>query len=87
VDNQIEVMPLSPMDDRTRLAVYRAIYSKPALQRYQMGAVPPIHIIVKNGDVTLEGVVANDMDKTVAGIAANGVGGVHKLNNNLRTEK
>jgi hyperosmotically inducible protein len=87
VDNQIEVMPLSSSDDGARIAVYRAIYSKPNLQRYQMGAVPPIHIIVKNGDVTLEGVVANEMDKNVAGIAANGVSGVHKVINNLRTEK
>lgn len=86
VDNQIEVMPLSPSDDQVRLAVYRAIYSKPSLQRYQMGAVPPIHIIVKNGDVTLEGVVATTGDKDVAGIAANGVGGVHKVVNNLKTE-
>jgi hyperosmotically inducible periplasmic protein len=87
VDNQIEVLPASGMDDQTRSAVYRAIYSKPSLQRYQLGAVPPIHIIVKNGDVTLEGVVADEMDKNVAGIAANGVGSVHKVNNNLRTDK
>jgi len=86
VDSQIEVLPLSPMDDQTRMAVYRAIYSKAALQRYQLGAVPPIHIIVKNGDVTLEGVVANEMDKNVAGISANTVGSVHKVNNNLRTD-
>ena len=86
VDNQIEVMPLSASDDQVRIAVYRAIYSKPSLQRYQLGAVPPIHIIVKNGDVTLEGPVANEMDKSVAGIAANGVGGVHKVTNNLRPE-
>jgi osmotically-inducible protein OsmY len=86
VDNQIEVMPLSGMDDQTRIAVYRAIYSKPTLQRYQLSAVPPIHIIVKNGDVTLEGAVANEMDKTVAGLAANGVGGVHKVVNNLRPD-
>jgi hyperosmotically inducible protein len=86
VDDQIEVLPLSPMDDQTRIAVYRAIYSKPTLQRYQLGAVPPIHIIVRNGDVTLEGVVANEMDKNVAGISANGVGSVHKVNNNLRTD-
>ena len=86
VDNQIEVMPLSGSDDQIRLAVYRAIYSKPSLQRYQMGAVPPIHIIVKNGDVALEGAVANEADKNVAGIAANGVGGVHKVNNYLRAE-
>ncbi len=86
VDNQIEVLPASPMDDQTRIAVYRAIYSKSTLQRYQLGAVPPIHVIVKNGDVMLEGVVANDMDKAVAGIAANGVGTVHKVINNLRTD-
>ncbi len=86
VDNQIEVLPLSGMDDRTRLAVYRAIYSKAPLQRYQLSAVPPIHIVVKNGDVTLEGAVANQMDKQVAGLAANSVGSVHKVTNNLRTD-
>ena len=86
VDNQIEVMPLSPNDDQIRIAAYRAIYSKPTLQRYQMGAVPPIHIIVKNGDITLEGVVANQADKDVAGIAAKGVGGAHKVTNNLRLD-
>jgi hyperosmotically inducible protein len=86
VDNQIEVLPLSPNDDQIRLETYRAIYSKPSLQRYQMGAVPPIHIIVKNGQVTLEGVVATQMDKDVAGIAANGVSGVFKVVNNLRVE-
>src|SRR5277367_922084 len=59
VDNQIEVLPLSPNDDQVRRATYRAIYSKPSLQRYQMGAVPPIHIIVKNGNITLIGVVSN----------------------------
>jgi len=86
VDSQIEVLPVSGMDDQTRMAVYRAIYSKPALQRYQLGAVPPIHIIVKNGDVTLEGFVANEMDKNIAGISANGVGSVHKVINNLKTD-
>src|ERR1700681_4780020 len=87
VDNEIEVMPLSGSDDGIRLAVYRAVYSQSALQRYQMGAVPPIHILVKNGDVTLEGAVATEGDKNTAGIAANGVSGVHKLVNNLRVEK
>jgi len=87
VDNQIEVMPLSSSDDQVRVEAYRAIYSKPTLQRYQLGAVPPIHIIVKNGDLTLEGVVANQMDKDVAGIAAKGVSGAHKVTNNLRIEK
>src|ERR1700730_9894072 len=86
VDNQIEVMPVGSNDDGTRMAVYRAIYSKPSLQRYQMGAVPPIHIIVKNGDVTVEGFVANQMDKDVAGIAAKTVGTAHQVTNNLRTD-
>ena len=87
VDNQIEVLPLSPNDDRVRLAAYRAIYSRPQLQRYQLSAVPPIHIIVKNGNLTLEGVVANEGDKNVAGIAAKGVHGAFSVNNNLRVEK
>jgi hyperosmotically inducible protein len=69
------------------MAVYRAIYSKPTLQRYQLGAVPPIHIVVNNGDVTLEGVVANEMDKDMAGIAANSVGSVHTVTNNLRIDR
>jgi len=87
VDNQIEVLPLSPNDDRIRRAVYRAIFSKPGLERYQLGAVPPIHIIVKNGNVTLKGVVLNEGDKNMAFIAANGVSGVFKVNNELSTEK
>jgi hyperosmotically inducible protein len=87
VDNEIEVLPLSPNDDRIRLAVYRAIFSKPPLQRYQLGAVPPIHIIVKNGNVTLVGVVSSEADKNVAGIAANGVPGVFGVTNNLMVEK
>ena len=87
VDNQIEVLPLSPNDDRIRLAVYRAIYGQTALQRYGMRSVPPIHIIVKNGNVTLEGVVANEGDKNIAGIQANGVSGVFSMKNNLAVEK
>ena len=87
VDNQIEVLPLSPNDDRIRRAVYRAIFSKAPLQRYQLGAVPPIHILVKNGNVTLEGAVSNAGDKTIAGIAANGVSGVFNVTNNLVVEK
>jgi hyperosmotically inducible protein len=87
VDNQIEVLPNSPNDDSIRTAVYRAIYSQPALQRYQIRAVPPIHIIVKNGNLTLEGVVANEGDKNIAGIQANGVSGVFSVTNNLRVEQ
>ena len=87
VTNKIEVLPVSPNDDRIRLAVYRAIYGHTALQRYGLQAVPPIHIIVKNGDVTLAGIVANELDKNVANIQANGVSGVFSVTNNLRVEK
>ena len=88
VNNEIEVLPLSPNDDNIRFAVYRAIYSFPSLStRYGYRAVPSIHIIVKNGNVTLEGVVANEADKNVANIQANGVSGVFSVTNNLRVEK
>ncbi len=87
VVNQIEVLPLSPNDDRIRFAVYRAIYSHAVLQRYAFQSVPPIHIIVKGGQVTLEGVVASEMDRNVANIQANGVSGVFSVTNNLRVEK
>jgi hyperosmotically inducible protein len=87
VDNEIEVLPLSPNDDQVRRAAYRAIYSKAPLQRYQMGAVPPIHIIVKNGNITLVGVVDNQGDKDLAGLAANGVPGSFKVTNDLAVGK
>ena len=87
VTNEIEVLPNSPNDDRIRRAVYRAIFSKAELDRYAMGAVPAIHIIVKNGNVTLVGVVSSEMDKNVANITANGVSGVFKVTNELRVEK
>lgn len=87
VANKIEVLPLSPNDDRLRLAVYRAIYSQPGLDMYALRAVPPIHIIVKNGNVTLEGVVANQADKDRANIQARGVPGTFSVINNLRVEK
>jgi hyperosmotically inducible protein len=87
VINNIEVLPLSPMDDRIRMATYRAIYSGPPLDRYAMQAIPPIHIIVKNGNVTLVGVVANEADKNVAGLKAQGVSGVFAVQNDLMVEK
>ena len=86
VDNKIQVLPLSSMDDGLRVAEYRAIYGHPGLDRYAMQSVPPIHIIVDNGKVTLEGVVANQADKDQAGIRANGVNGVFSVTNNLRVE-
>ncbi len=86
VVNQIEVLPTSPNDDRIRLRVYRTLYRTAALERYAIQAVPPIHIIVKNGNVTLEGVVASTADKNIANIKARGVPGVFKVTNNLRVE-
>jgi hyperosmotically inducible protein len=87
VNNEIEVLPLSPNDDRIRMAVYRAVYSQPDLQMYSLRAVPPIHIIVKNGNVTLEGAVAREADRNVAGIQANGVPGVFSVKNNLTVDQ
>jgi hyperosmotically inducible protein len=86
VINKIEVLPLSNFDDRIRGAVFRAIYRQPGLNRYALQAVPPIHIIVKNGNVTLEGVVAGKTDSTLANIAANGVSNVFSVTNNLQIE-
>ena len=84
VDNQIEVLPTSPMDDQVRRAVYRAIYGDTALSRYGMSALPSIHIIVKNGNVTLEGLADSDGDKNLANLRANGVPNVFSVINNLR---
>jgi hyperosmotically inducible protein len=87
VINNIEVLPLSPNDDNIRRGVYRAIYGDPNLAtRYGFQALPSIHIIVKNGNVRLEGVVANEMDKTIAGLKANQVPGAFKVENDLKVE-
>jgi len=86
VTNDIEVLPLSPMDNRIRFAAMRAIYGYPSLQRYGMGTLPPIHIIVKNGNITLTGVVANETDKNVAYMRAMGVFGAFSVKNELRVE-
>jgi hyperosmotically inducible protein len=83
VVNNIEVLPPSPMDDRIRRAEYAAIYGSGGLFKYSMGAVPSIHIVVKNGHVTLVGVVDNEADKTLAGIRANGVPDVFSVDNKL----
>jgi hyperosmotically inducible protein len=84
VINNIEVLPLSTFDDRIRRAEFRAVFSQGDLGRYTAGAIPQVHIVVKNGHVFLEGVVMNQMDKTVAGIVANTVPGVFSVDNNLR---
>jgi osmotically-inducible protein OsmY len=87
VDNQIQVLPPSPNDDRIRRQLYRAIYGYPALQKYALGVQQPIRIIVNGGKVTLEGVVDNEGDKNIANIRANGVSGVFSVTNNLQVVK
>lgn len=87
VENQIQVLPTSPMDDQIRAATYRAIYGNPELNMYAMRAVPPIHIIVDGGHVTLEGVVARQMDKQIAEMQAKSVPNVFSVTNNLRVEE
>jgi osmotically-inducible protein OsmY len=87
VKNEIEVLPTSPMDDQLRRAVFRAIYGENGLPRYALASVPSIHIIVKNGHVTLEGVVDNDADKNMAGLRTNQVPNVFSVTNNLVISK
>jgi hyperosmotically inducible periplasmic protein len=84
VINNIEVLPPSPMDDQLRLALYRAIYGYPALEKYALGVQKPIRIIVKNGRVTLEGVVDTETDKNLVTVRANSVPGVFSVTNNLQ---
>jgi len=87
LSNELKVLPPSPMDDRLRLQVARAIYRDPVLSRYGMQAASPIHIIVENGHVTLEGMVGNDMEKNVAGLRAAGAGlSFGQVTNNLHVE-
>jgi hyperosmotically inducible protein len=83
VVNNIEVLPPSPMDDQIRRAVYRAIFGDPALARYAESAVPSIHIIVKNGHVTLVGVVDSETDKNLVNLRVNGVPNVFSVKNEL----
>jgi hyperosmotically inducible protein len=87
VVNRIEVLPPSPMDDGLRLRLYRAIYGFPSLEKYAMAVIKPIRIIVKNGHVTLEGVVDNQTDKDTVTLRANGVAGVFSVTNNLMVVK
>jgi hyperosmotically inducible periplasmic protein len=86
VVNDIEVLPLSNFDNQLRLAAYRQIYGFGSLSRYSQGVVPSIRIIVKNGHITLQGVVANEGDRTIAGLRANGVSGAFSVTNGLQIE-
>ncbi|HLK67214.1 MAG TPA: BON domain-containing protein [Bryobacteraceae bacterium] len=87
VTNGLKVLPLSTADDRLRLQIARAIYRDPALSRYAIQAVPPIHIIVDNGHITLTGVVSNELEKNIAGVRAASVGlSFGPVTNNLQVE-
>jgi hyperosmotically inducible periplasmic protein len=88
VVNQIENLPLSPSDDQIRRAAYRVIYAEDGpLFRYALNVVPSIHIIVKNGNLTLKGVVDSQSDSDFANIKARGVPGVLNVKNELSVEK
>jgi len=86
VDDKIEVLPLSPMDDQIRLRTYRALVRTSPLDHYFWGTQPSIRIVVKNGHVMLDGVVDRNTDSQLAYMAANSVPGVFSVTNNLRTE-
>ena len=87
VDNQIQVLPASPMDDQIRMATYKAIYGNSSLAPYSVRAVPPIHIIVSGGHVTLEGAVATQMDKQLAETQAKSVPNVFSVTSNLQVDQ
>ncbi|HUJ82772.1 MAG TPA: BON domain-containing protein [Candidatus Acidoferrales bacterium] len=87
VVNNIEILPPSPDDDQIRRAEYRAIYGFGPLEKYALYSVASIHIIVKGGHVTLEGVVDNQADKDAANVRANGVANVFSVTNNLKVVK
>ncbi len=88
VINEIEVLPVSPQDDRLRLALYRAIYNwNSPLFRYATQSVPPIHLIVNRGRATLKGVVATKADANLAYIRARSVPGLFEVKNELEIEK
>jgi hyperosmotically inducible periplasmic protein len=84
VINDIQVDPLSPMDDRIRIAVYRSVYGFPSLNKYAIDPGKPIRISVQNGNVTLYGAVDSQGDKNAAGIRANSVSGVFHVTNDLQ---
>jgi hyperosmotically inducible protein len=87
VDNHIRVLPVSFMDNGLRLRLYRTIYGYPGLEKYSLGVIQPIRIIVENGHVTLMGVVDTQMDRNLAGIRANSVPGIFSVDNELKVAR
>lgn len=86
-ENRIEVLPLSAQDDAIRIAAYQAIYGHPALNRYALNAMLPIHILVKNGDLELSGLVSTEFDRNLAGLQVSSISGVHSVKNSLVVSK
>jgi hyperosmotically inducible protein len=86
ISNQIEVLPLSPLDDQIRLAAWRALYSWPTMSRVATMQLPPVRILVKNGDITLVGMVPTQADKDALGLRANGIPNVFSVKNELVVE-
>jgi hyperosmotically inducible periplasmic protein len=86
VINNVEVLPLSPMDDSLRAATYRAIYSQPGFERYDIQAFKPIKIIIKNGHIILDGMVGSQLDRILAGTAARNVPFAFSVTNNLTVD-
>jgi hyperosmotically inducible protein len=84
VVEEIEVDPVSLMDDHIRLAVARSVYGYPSLNKYAIDPAKPIRISVQSGNVELYGVVDNQSDKDVAYLRANSVPGVFSVKNNLQ---
>ncbi len=87
LENRIEVLPLSAQDDRIRIAAYQAIYGHPALNRCGLNVMLPIHILVKNGDLELSGLVSTELDRNLAGVQVNNIAGVHSVKNSLVISK
>ena len=87
VDNQIEVLPASFQDDQLRIVAYRTIYGYPVLRRYAINSIPPIRLIIKNGHLTVEGVVATQGDKNIVNIVANTIPGLFSVTNHLQVEE
>lgn len=87
VTNAIEVLPLSISDDQLRMKVYRRLFNTADLYRYALGSRPSIHIIVKGGHVTLEGLVSTDADSRLALLAVKQIPGIFSVQNNLKVEK
>ena len=86
VEDKIEVLPLSPFDNGIRIRAYNAIYGYPALSRYAINARPTIHIVVKNGNITLAGVVNNELDRTLAYNRLRALPGAFAVTNDLRLD-